>query len=387
MKNILIKNLSFFLIPLLFSCGNSSDTKENGNSGNEQSNAAADQGGVTVTQAQFQGDAMQLGSLEKKIFPVIVEATGTIDVPPENKAMVSSYADGYVKQTPLLIGDTVKKGQFLVSLENPDFVQMQQDYLDALEQMKYLRSEYERQKTLMDENITSEKNFLKAESEYKRNLSRYNALRKKLQMLNLDPQAVEEGQISSTIRLYAPISGSITEMKINKGMYVSAADEILQIIDRDHLHIELNVFEKDVMQVKKGQDIRVTVPEASSDTIEGEVHLVGASIDEEKRTVKVHGHFKDEGKQHLATGMFVQAQIITDTTRTKALPAQSVVNVDQTDYVLVLQSQNDSRYVFKRREVIPGDSSEGFTEIENSSDFKADDRFLVKGAFPLITEE
>ncbi len=387
MKNTFIKSLLFLFIPMLFSCGNSSEKEAKGDSDSEQNDTGADKGGLTVTQAQFDGSAMQLGSLEEKTFPVSVETTGTIDVPPENKAVVSSYADGYVKQTPLLIGDIVKKGQFLVSLENPEFVQMQQDYLDAMEQMKFLKSEHERQKKLMAENITSEKNFLKAESEYKRNLARYNAIRKKLQMLNLDPRAVEDGEISSSIRLYAPISGSITEMKINRGMFVSAADELMQIIDRDHLHIELNVFEKDAMQVKKGQSIRLTIPEASGDTIAGEVYLVGASVNEAKRTVKVHGHFKEEGKQHLATGMFVQAEIITDTTHTKALPSESIVNADESDYVLVLQSQKEGAYTFQRREVMPGYSIGGFTEIKNSSDFKGDDRFLVKGAFPLITAE
>lgn len=126
-----------------------------------------------MTQAQFDGSEMQLGIMDSMTFPVIVDATGTIDVPPENKAVISSYAAGYVKQTPLLIGDKVKKGQFLVSLENPDYVQMQQDYLVAMEQMKYLKSEYDRQKTLIEEKITSEKNYLRAESEYKRNLATY----------------------------------------------------------------------------------------------------------------------------------------------------------------------------------------------------------------------
>ncbi|HEA21345.1 hypothetical protein LCGC14_1422310 [marine sediment metagenome] len=378
-------SLLVFLLLLLYSCGNSGDEAEKENSDNKNTDVSSASDSVTITQSQFDGSNMKLGSLSERSFPVVVEATGTIDVPPENKAMVSSFVNGYVKQTPLLIGDTVKKGQFLVSLENPEFVQIQQDYIEAMEQSSFLKSEYERQKTLMDENITSEKRFLQAESEYKRNLSRYNAMRKKLQMLNIDPQAVEDGEISSTIRLYAPITGSITEMKINRGMYVSAADELMQIIDRDHLHIELNVFEKDIMQLKKGQDIRFSIPEASNDTIEGEVHLVGASIDEAKRTVKVHGHFRDETQKHLATGMFVQAEIITASNKAMSLPSESIVNVDETSFVLILQSENDGKYIFKRLEVMSGKSYDGFTEIKNGSDFKENDRILVKGAFSLIT--
>lgn len=373
----------FILLVVLFmsSCGDSE--KEN----SEEATTNSSDGGIQLSFAQFEGSGMELGKIEENSFPVSVETTGMIDVPPENKAMVSSFADGYVRETPLLIGDEVKKGQFLVSLENPDYVQMQQDYLDAMEQMNYLKSEYQRQKTLLEEKITSERNFLKAESEYKRNLAKYQALRKKLRMLNLNPENVEKGNISSTIRIYAPISGSITEMKINNGMYVSAADELMQIIDRDHLHIELNVFEKDVMKIKKGQDIRFSIPEANADTIEGKVHLVGTSINEEKRTVKVHGHFKDEQKKNsFATGMFVQAQIITDKKEEKALPTESIVSLEDTYYVLVLDKKTDSNYFFKRREVLPGDNFGDFTIIKNSADFKQDDQFLTKGAFTLITE-
>ncbi len=381
MTNILKSIFILVAVLFMFSCGDSE--KEN----SEESATSSSDGGIQLSFAQFEGSDMELGKIEENSFPVSIETTGMIDVPPENKAMVSSFADGYVRETPLLIGDEVKKGQFLVSLENPDYVQMQQDYLDAMQQMNYLKSEYQRQKTLLEEKITSERNFLRAESEYKRILAKYQALRKKLQMLNLNPDAVERGNISSTIRIYAPISGSITEMNINNGMYVSAADELMQIIDRDHLHIELNVFEKDVMKIKKGQDIRLSIPEANTDTIKGEVHLVGTSISEEKRTVKVHGHFKDEQKKNsLATGMFVEAEIITDKRKAKALPAESIVSLDNTNYVLVLDTKTDSNYIFKRRKVLPGDTYNGFTIIKNSADFNQDTQFLTKGAFTLITE-
>ena len=379
-----ILNISIFIAVgfMFYSCGNSEEK-----SSDESSEILNNDNLISVSFEQFEGSDMELGKIQEKSFPIRVEATGMIDVPPENKAMINSYTEGYVKETPLLVGDEVKKGQFLVSLENPEYIQMQQDYLDAMEQMKYLKSEYDRQKTLMDENITSEKNFLKAESDYKRNLSKYTALRKKLQMLNLDPKAIENGNISSVIRIYAPISGSITEMNINNGMYVSSATPLMQIVDRDHIHIELDVFEKDVMKIKKGQELKFLIPEAQSDTIEGKVHLVGTSISNQKRTVKVHGHFLDEEDQKdLATGMFVQAYIVTDSKNEKALPENSIVSLEENDYVLVLKEKNDSGYGFSREKVTTGDSYDGLTIIRNSSDFTENVQFLTKGAFPLITE-
>ncbi len=379
MKTRIINRLIFTISSLLLiSCGNSK--KEIAS----EVEVASD---IQVTEKQFSGNSMQLGKLEEREFPQMVEATGVIDVPPENKAVITPFIGGYVKNTPLLIGDKVKNGQFLVSLENPEYVELQQGYLDALEQLRFLKSEYERQKTLAEENITSQKNFLKAESDYKRNLSRYNALKKKLQMLNIDPAKVEKGDITSMVNLYAPISGSITSMMISKGMYVSPADELMQIIDVDHLHLELNVFEKDVMKLKTGQDILVNIPEATEDTLAAEIHLIGKSIDDEKRTVRVHGHFKDEKETNFATGMFVDAQIITGKNKTWALPTESIVSLDDKNYVLELNSKEKGIYYFDRKEVETGENYNGFTEIKNPGEIGEGAEILVKGAFPLITSE
>src|SRR5690606_23279761 len=105
---------------------------------------------------------------------------------PGNRAVINAFMGGYIKNTPLLVGDVVRKGQPLVTIENPEFIALQQDYLDAAEQLKYLKSDYDRQKTMLDEKITSEKKFLQAESDYRRNLARYNGLKRSLQMLNIN---------------------------------------------------------------------------------------------------------------------------------------------------------------------------------------------------------
>ena len=109
-------------------------------------------------------------------------------------------------------------------------------------------------------------------------------------MLHISIAQVEKGNISSTSSIFAPISGSITKINVTKGTYVSPASPILEIIDNTHIHLELSVFEKDIMKIKKGQPIQFQIPEASSDTFDAEVYLVGTSIGE-NRTIKVHGAF------------------------------------------------------------------------------------------------
>ncbi|WP_297764440.1 efflux RND transporter periplasmic adaptor subunit [uncultured Muriicola sp.] len=188
---------------------------------------------------------------EAEVTNETVKATGIIEVPPQNKAVVSAFIGGYIKDTPLLIGDEIKKGQSLLTIENPEFVTLQQNYLETRQQLSFLKAEYERQKQLIAENISSQKSFLKAESDYKGKLALYNGLKHKLKMLNFSIEKVEEGDIRSVATIYAPIFGSITKMNVSKGMYVSPSDEILEITDNDHIHLELSVFEKDIMKLLK----------------------------------------------------------------------------------------------------------------------------------------
>src|SRR5690606_30151658 len=114
-----------------------------------------------------------------------------------------------------------------------------------------------------------------------------NGLRMQLVMLNISPEKVEAGDVTSSVTIFSPISGSITQVNVTKGSYVAPATPIIEIVDNDHIHIELSVFEKDIMKVKKGQKIDFKVPEASPDTFVAEVYLVGTSIGKE-RTIMVH---------------------------------------------------------------------------------------------------
>src|SRR5690606_14984095 len=287
-----------FVFMLLVACGN--DKKEEQTEENLQKTDE-----LVVSKEQFKSEQMEFGTLSEHDFNTIVKVSGQIEVPTQNQSSVSTFLGGYVTKSPLLIGDEVKKGQFLVTLESTEFVEMQQRYLEVAQQLNFLKSEFTRQKTLYDENISSEKNFLKAESDYKSSLAHYNGLKKKLQMLNINPTSVENGIITSTINLYAPIDGFVTKVNVINGSYVSPADIILELIDTDHIHLELSVFEKDILKVKKGQVIEFRIPEASDSIYKAEVHLVGTTIDPTNRRVVVHGHIENDHTAFIV-GMFAE---------------------------------------------------------------------------------
>ncbi len=341
-----------------------------------------DREGIVITKEQFEHNRMELGELTEKDFPEIIRVNGKIDVPPENRAQINVFEGGYVKRAPLLEGNNVKRGQLLLSLENPKYVELQQEYLELAGQLDYLKSEYERQQIMLEEKITSQKNFLRVESEYKSGLARYNGLRKKLQMLNINPQEVEAGRVTSEINIYSPISGTVDRVNVTKGMFVEPTHNIMEIVNTDHLHLELNAFEKDLMKIRVGQKINFSLPQEPSKNYDAEIWLVGKSIDE-NRMAGIHAHLEDSLKSKFAVGMFVEAQIITNSNLNPALPEAAVVEDNNAYYVLVMENRNGDDYVFRRMEVNPQNTFNEFTAIEDSEALRGK-QILTKGAFSLI---
>lgn len=339
---------------------------------------------IHVTEAQFKSVGMLVENPTEQDFDVSIKTSGKIDVPPQNRAQVTTFIGGYVKSTTLLVGDKVRKGQALVTLESTEFLDIQKEYLEMAEQIKYLKSEYERQKTLFDEKISSQKNYLKAESDYRKTKGMYESLREKLLLLKINPANVEKGKLTSTITISSPISGDIVVMNANVGMYIAPSAVILEIVDTQHLHLELAVFEKDILKVKVGQKINFTVPEASKEVFPAEVHLVGKSIEGNDRTINVHGHLEESIKQKLLTGMFVEAKIVINSKKGLAIPSEALVTENNKNFVLLLESTKNNSYSFKKVAVAIGEKNKDFVEILPNSIIKASSKILSKGTFDIV---
>lgn len=361
------------IVSILLSCKNNK-TEES---------STKDNGLITVTTDQFQSSGMEIANPIEQDFDVTISASGKIDVPPQNRAQVTSFIGGYVKATKLLVGDRVIKGQALLTLENTEYLDIQKDYLEVAEQIKYLKSEFERQKTLYDEKISSQKNYLKAESDYRRTLGMYQSLKAKLQLLNINPSNVENGKLTSIVTIFAPITGDIVIMNANVGMPVAPSDVILEIVDTNHLHLELAVFEKDILKVKIGQKISFVIPEASKEIFDAEVHLVGKSIEGNDRTINVHGHLDDNIKQKLLTGMFVEAKIKINSKKGMAIPAEALISENNNNFVLLLDNDKNHILSFKKVPVSVGEKSEKSVEILAQNQIIASSKILVKGVFDL----
>ncbi len=372
MKNIYILLLSVFL----FACGSKEQKTET------IEETTVDNNLIKISKQQFESENMVLGTLSEQTFNTFIKTNGTIDVPPENKSSISTFVGGYVTKIPLLIGDKVKKGQLVATLRNIEFIEIQQQYLEISAQLNFLKNEYTRQKTLFDEKISSQKNYLKAESTYKVSLASYNGLRKKLQMMTINPKTVDKGQITSTINLYAPINGFVTKVNVSNGSFVSSASELLEIVNTDHIHLELSVFEKDILRIKKDQKIKFKIPESSDKTFDAAVHLVGTSINRD-RTIKVHGHINDEESNNFISGMYIEADIICDSKTEKSLPQSAIIKKENDYFVLVLNQQENNDYIFEKVKLDIGLQNEDYLQVINFNAIE-NKKVLTNGVFMLL---
>lgn len=345
------------------------------------------EGSYELSKKQFESSGMELGQMEMKTFHEVIKANGIIDVPPEYRASVSSYFSGTVKDIKLITGQEVQKGQLLFTLENPDFVQMQQDFLEAKGQLSYLKSDYDRQKNLAEDSVSSQKKFLKAESDYTVTKVKMESIAKKLALMNIDPNSLTMENIQTTIGVNAPIGGYVTRVGIARGTFLSPSESAVDIVSTEHLHLELNVFEKDLPKIKVDQTIQFRIQEDRSQEYEAEVYMVNKTVDPVHRTIGIHGHLKDEETAaKLSPGMYIESEIYAASVSKPALPEDALVEMDGSYYVLIIEGDSDEAYSLVRKSISAGESNDGFVEILNSQDFKENTQFLIKGAFNLITE-
>ncbi|MFH4964036.1 efflux RND transporter periplasmic adaptor subunit [Gaetbulibacter sp. M235] len=374
-----MKGLFIIAIASLISCN--SKTKEDVIT--IEATETTEKDNITITDAQFVSSNLELGKITKQEFITSVKANGMFDVPPENKATVSAYFAGYVKNISLLPGDRVKKGQVLFTLENPEYVQIQQDFLEAKSKLNYLKADYERQKTLYKDNVTSQKNYLKAESDYKVTLAQFQSLQKKLSMMNINSNALTGESINSVISVTSPISGIATSIEVSKGMFLNPSDVAMTITNTDLLHLELKIFENDLPLIKEEQPIKIHLQNNSNQVYEGIVHLINRAINPTERTIDIHGDLVNEEDAKLfAPGMYLEADIITSSDVLDALPNEAVINIESNNYAIIKQGIAS----YKKVPVQIGKSSNGYIQILNAADFNPGSEFLTKGAFNLIVE-
>jgi cobalt-zinc-cadmium efflux system membrane fusion protein len=341
------------------------------------------EGTVELSKVQYASVGITLGGIEKRQLSGQLHVNGVLDVPPQNQVSISIPYGGILKYTDLLQGMWVNKGQVIARMEHPDYIQMQQEYLEAASQLSFLEKEYKRQEELSRENVSAGKTFEKTTADYHSLRARVEALRQKLALLNIRASNLTTETLQSSIPVISPISGYVTEVNANIGKFVQPNEVIFEIVDTRHLHVELMVFEKDVPRLHEDQKVRFILANESTPR-EAEVHLIGREISAE-RTVRVHCHLLKEDKD-LLPGMYVKATIETAGGQSDALPSEAIASAGGKHYIFV-QIEGEDPIHFRVVEVGVGTSDDNFTEVMLPEGFDRNTRNMVlKGAYDLLSK-
>lgn len=397
--NISYAGFFITMIALFCSCG-SANTKEATKETTIQSDSTKKEEGIAeISEAQMKTVGIELGIIEQQNLTSVIKATGQLAVPPQNKAVVNALVGGVIKTITVSEGRQVSKEQEVVSIENPDFIKLQQDYLTTKNNIVYLEQEYERQKTLKEADAGIGKVYQQASANYAAEQSKLQTLEAQLRQIHINPSQVSKGNIIKQVPVLAPISGTVGKINLSVGTYTDAASPIMEIINNSNMHCDLHVFEKDIINVKIGQPVRFTVTSLDNKQVSGKIFGINKSLEQENKSVVVHAIVNNVAPLNLIGGMYVSALIETGKAMVPAVPKDAIVKVVDKSYIFVLEGtenekvqkntdakkagRNDTtlKYRFKMIEVVPGVEELGYVQITLVEDIPPDAKIVTKGAF------
>ncbi len=272
-----------------------------------------------------------------------ISTKGFIDVPPQNIYSMSIPLGGYLKSTHLLPGTPIKKSEVIAVLEDPKYIQLQEEYLNTKIQLQALEKNYFRQKELVEQKAVSYKNYEAAAAEYEATKVKLKALEEKLLLINIQPSQLTADKISRTINIYAPFNGYVTKINFSVGKYISPEEVLFELVNPEDIHLNIKVFEKDLEYLKIGQKVVAYTNYKPDKKYICDVILINKTINPD-RTIDVHCHFQ-EYDHSLIPGTYMVADIFIDNKKTYTLPLESVVFYNNNYYVFVAKSTNDFEMV------------------------------------------
>ncbi|MFB6342290.1 efflux RND transporter periplasmic adaptor subunit [Saccharicrinis sp. FJH62] len=382
-----MKQIYIFLTGLAFlsvACG--PVQKEN----HEEEHHHEAEGVVVLTTQQQNALGLKLGHIQMRNLTTVVKTNGQLMVPPSGSAEVTALFGGNVKEIAVFHGDKVKKGQLLARLIHPDYITIQENFAEAASNLEFQKKELERQQELYDNNVGSGKALQQATSNYNITKAKYEGLKSRLDLLNIDPDDVLHGKISGSIQILSPINGFVNEVNIKSGSYVDARDIMFEITDNADIHADFLVYEKDVPRVKPGQKIHFDVANQTGKEYLATIFAVGKVFEPETRAVHIHATL-DEPDESLIPGLYISGHIHTDAQSTPALPNDAIVSEGTKSFIFIKADEDGHAHEeewteFKMIEVIAGRQDGDFTGIKFIDSVPENAEVVLNAAYYLLAD-
>lgn len=391
MKLYIMKPLTAFtVILILAACGEKQDQSEGDEHGHQEEAAHHEEGGESahLSTAQFEAMDMKVDSLPLRNLSSIVQANGQLEVPPQNEATVTAMIGANVYSIEVIEGEEVKKGQVLAYLTHPNLTRMQGEYLQAYNDLQFLEQDYQRQRRLYEEEVGSGKTFQQTQADYRSTQGMVKSYESQLRQFGMDPVRIQEGDFYDQVPVVSPIQGSIIKVEVKTGQYVQPEKDLFEIINTDHIHADLMVFEKDVYKVKEGQRVRFMVGTLPGKELYAEIYSVGKNFEQNPKAVHIHAEI-DNHSGDLIPGMYVKGEVLTDSTETHALP-EGAITREGDKYLAFLAEKEmegeNENWMFTPIEVITGTSNNGWVAVKFLQEIPGGALFALNNAYYLIAE-
>ncbi len=380
---------------LLVSCGKTETKPE------EEQKATTEEVAPTIaslTAEQIKTVDIQFGTIEQKQLTATLRANGALRVPNNNKANATSMYGGVIKNINVQLGDFVKKGQVIATIANPQFIQLQEEYLSTSSKIIFAEQELARQKELNAGNAGALKNYQNADAELKSIRTRRASLQQQIQLMGINPNSLNNSNLRSALSVTSPITGTISNVFSKIGSYVDVSSPVAEIVDNSQLHLDLNIFEKDLPMLKVGQIIHFRITNNSGQDYNAKVYSIGAAFENDSKSIPVHATVQGN-KTGLIDGMNITAIVSLNNVTTDAVPTDAIVSADGKEYIFVVtdkkaekepqEEENKSEEPkskepttnFEKIEVAIGVSNMGYTAITLVKEVPANAKIVTKGAF------
>lgn len=374
--------LALLLGLLLTGCGGESppeaDQERAAESADTSGEAHADEGDMVVLDTA----AVAIGGIRLAPVDTVsttgLPVTGAITYDANLVSHIGSRAEGRIVRLNTDIGERVDDGEVLAVLVSPEVGQIRAELHEADALLDIARENYQREKRLESQGISSRKELLDAEAELRRIEAALHSARERLQVLGAGQG--EGGQFTVT----APFAGVVVARDASLGEMASPEDRLFTVADLSRLWIELDIFERDLSRVAEGQAVAVSTAAYPGRTFPGTIVYVGDILDPESRTVRARVEIPNPDGA-LKPGMFARAviQIPTgDGAAVVAVPRGAVQNVEGRTVVWVPGVELGE---FRTQPVEVGDGLDG-GRVAILSGLEPGDRIVTEGAFTLKAE-
>ena len=349
-----------------------------------ESHEHADENTAVLTDEQIRAAGIVIGELEEKELSATMKANGILRVPNGNRAQVTAMFGGVIHSLAVELGDQVEKGQLIATISNPQFIQVQEEYLRINSRIILAEQEVSRQNELHAGRVGAKKNLESAQADLATLRTQKASLAEQIRMMGLNPNALHDAKLQSVLRITSPISGTLREMYASIGSYVDVSSPIAEVINNEALHVDLEVYEKDLTGIQPGEQIEFFVTNNPARTYQAEVYNVGASFSGSSKTIAVHSRIVGD-KSGLIDGMNITGIIRGYGKKEKAVPNEAIVHAEGKYYVFLVKAAgahaHEGETTFEKVEVLKGASLLGYTGVQFLKEISLGSKLVVKGGF------